>query len=273
MTPLQTHAFLTMTTSAPVLFVSHGAPTLVLEGGPSLERLTELGAKLEGCKAMVVLSPHWRSRGYEISSGPKPGTWHDFYGFPKALYDLEYPAPGQPELAARVAALIPDAQLNPEQPFDHGVWSPLMLMRPQADIPIVQVSMPQQATAQSLYALGQALAPLTREGVALVASGSLTHHLGEVSFGSQLALPHVERFQQWVRDALALSAPEDLLLNPGAHSADFARVHPHDDHYLPLLFALGAVRATDPAVESRRLLVMESPIMHAALSMESYCWN
>jgi 4,5-DOPA dioxygenase extradiol len=167
------------------------------------------------------------------------------------------------------------------------VWSPLILMRPEADIPVVQVSMPIKATPLSMYELGQTLAPLTQKGVALIGSGSLTHNLRDTRFGETRVLDYAQRFQDWVRgilhrvDALqgsthgtatgAAKTAAAALLNPEDHTPDFKRAHPYDDHYLPLLFALGAAHGVEPM--QRKFKVYDSPIMHAALSMESYCWS
>lgn len=255
--------------SAPVIFVSHGAPSLVLEGGPAAARLAELGQNLAACKALVVVSPHWRTAGYEITSGITPGILHDFSGFDRELYSLQYPAEGHVELAEKIASMLPGAVLNAEQPWDHGVWSPLMLMRPDADIPVVQVSMPRHATVQSMLALGQQLAPLAALGVALIGSGSLTHNLRDTRFGQTQALEYAKRFQDWVR--LMLHRPHhqatEALLDPNAHTPDFKLAHPYDDHYLPLLFAWGAA-----GLQSGAPHVYHSPIMHAALSMDAYLW-
>lgn len=255
--------------TAPILFVSHGAPSLVLEGGPAAARLAELGETLNGCAALMVLSPHWRSSGYEVTANRMPGTLHDFSGFDRALYSMQYTAPGQVELAEQIVSLLPGSVLNPDQPWDHGVWSPLMLMRPQADIPVVQVSMPMQASPQSMYELGQRLAPLTRQGVALIGSGSLTHNLRDTRFGQTQALEYAQRFESWVREVL--QQPHEVavqaLTDPAAHTPDFKRAHPYDDHYLPLLFTLGAA-----GLQSMPPHVYGSPIMHAALSMDSYRW-
>lgn len=256
-------------TRAPVIFVSHGAPSLVLEGGPAAARLAEVGQSLAGCKALLVVSPHWRSAGYEITSGPRPGTLHDFSGFDRELYSLQYTAPGHEELAKKIATLLPGSVLNANQPWDHGVWSPLMLMRPDADIPVVQVSMPMQANTHSMLEMGERLAHLLELGVALIGSGSLTHNLRDTRFGQTQALDYAVRFEAWVRDVLLkpYSAAVEALLDPAKYTPDFKRAHPYDDHYLPLLFALGAA-----GLQSGSPDVYSSPIMHAALSMDSYCW-
>ena len=130
----------------PSLFISHGSPMLALEPGASGPALARLAAELPKPKAIVIVSAHWESHELLVSSHAQPATWHDFGGFPRALFEVQYPAPGDPQLAAEVAALLTannlPARLDPQRPFDHGVWVPLSLMYPQADIPVVQVSLP-----------------------------------------------------------------------------------------------------------------------------------
>jgi 4,5-DOPA dioxygenase extradiol len=137
------------------------------------------------------MSPHWMSRGLEVMAALQPETWHDFGGFPRVLYSLQYPAPGAPLLAQQVAQLLQAAGqqpvLNPERPMDHGAWVPLMHLFPQADVPVVQLSLPADADAAAVYALGQALRPLRDAGVLLVGSGSMTHNLRDFVTGKAAA--------------------------------------------------------------------------------------
>ncbi|MGH8465614.1 MAG: dioxygenase family protein, partial [Pseudomonas sp.] len=136
----------------PSLFISHGSPMLALQPGASGPALKNLAALLPRPKAIVMVSAHWESRELLVSSHAQPQTWHDFGGFPAALFAVQYPAPGEPQLAQRVAGLLGnaglEARLDPQRPFDHGVWVPLSLMYPQADIPVVQVSLPSQLGPQ-----------------------------------------------------------------------------------------------------------------------------
>lgn len=249
--------------SSPILFVSHGAPSLLLENGVAADQLRLMGQRLDGLDALLVVSPHWRTSQFEIASGARPGTWHDFYGFPPALYDLHYPAHGAPGLAEQLAQHDARYTLNATQPWDHGVWSPLIIMRPQADIPVLQLSMPASLTHPQAFDWGVRLAQWCPPSVGIVASGSLTHNLSDVQFGATRQAPYALRFESWVRQRVA-ECDESALVNP--QHPDYLRAHPHDDHYLPLLIALGAARGRDaPNVYS-------SPILHGVLSMESYCW-
>ncbi|PNB33444.1 class III extradiol ring-cleavage dioxygenase, partial [Pseudomonas sp. FW305-131] len=130
----------------PSLYISHGSPMLALEPGASGPALARLAAEIPKPKAIVIVSAHWESNELLVSGNPQPETWHDFGGFPKALFEVQYPAPGDPRLAAEVAELLKTAgfaaRIDSNRPFDHGVWVPLSLMYPLADIPIVQVSLP-----------------------------------------------------------------------------------------------------------------------------------
>lgn len=229
----------------PSLFISHGSPMLALQPGASGPALKNLAAQLPRPKAIVMVSAHWESRELLVSSHPQPQTWHDFGGFPAALFAVQYPAPGEPQLAQRVAGLLGnaglEAQLDPQRPFDHGVWVPLSLMYPQADIPVVQVSLPSQMGPQLQLQVGQALSELRTDGILLIGSGSITHNLGELDWhaGPESVEPWALAFRDWMIEKLAT---DDMpALNDYRRQAPFAvRNHPSDEHLLPLYFARGA---------------------------------
>ena len=212
--------------------------------GPVLQRWgAHLRSRYPQLRGVVILSPHWMSRGLEVMAALKPDTWHDFGGFPRALYSLQYPAPGAPQLAQQVAQLLQAAgqapQLNPERPFDHGAWVPLMHLFPQADVPVVQLSLPVDAGPAAVYALGQALRPLREAGVLLIGSGSMTHNLRDFMTGNRAGLDYVQAFSRWIEGRIHDHDTAALL--DWQHQAPQAlRAHPSDDHFLPLFFALGA---------------------------------
>lgn len=170
-------------TTLPALFVSHGAPTLAIEPGLAGAQLRALGSLLDRPRAIVVVSPHWMTRGVAVTASERPETIHDFGGFPRALYDLQYPAPGSPALALRIQRRLSsagvEARLDAQRGLDHGAWVPLLHLYPEADIPTLQVSMPYDADEAGALRLGRALAPLSSEGVLIIGSGSLTHNLYE----------------------------------------------------------------------------------------------
>jgi 4,5-DOPA dioxygenase extradiol len=229
----------------PSLFISHGSPMLALQPGASGPALARLAAELPRPKAIVIVSAHWESQELLVASQPKPETWHDFGGFPAELFAVQYPAPGEPELAAKVAELLTKsglpARLDPKRPFDHGVWVPLSLMYPQADIPVVQVSLPSRLGPELQNRVGKALATLREQDILLIGSGSITHNLRELDWhaGPESVEPWALAFRDWVVEKLASN--DEAALHDYRRQAPFAvRSHPSDEHLLPLYFARGA---------------------------------
>jgi 4,5-DOPA dioxygenase extradiol len=229
----------------PSLFISHGSPMLALEPGASGPALARLAAELPRPKAIVLVSAHWESQELLVSGNPQPETWHDFGGFPPELFAVQYPAPGQPELAAHVVDLLQadglQARIDAKRPFDHGVWVPLSLMYPHADIPVVQVSLPSRQGPALQTRVGHALASLREQGVLLIGSGSITHNLRELDWhaGPESVEPWAKTFRDWVIDKLA--AGDEAALHDYRQQAPYAvRSHPSDEHLLPLYFARGA---------------------------------
>lgn len=229
----------------PSLFISHGSPMLALEPGASGPALAKLAADLPRPNAIVVVSAHWESQHLLLTAGEHPQTWHDFGGFPAALYAVQYPAPGAPALAEKIAQQLNQAglpaQLDTQRPFDHGTWVPLSLMYPQADIPVLELSLPSRLGPELQTRVGRALAGLREQGILLIGSGSITHNLGEVDWraGPEVITPWAKAFRDWVVEKLAANDEEALhhyrLLAPNA-----ARNHPSEEHLLPLFFARGA---------------------------------
>ncbi|NBF03739.1 dioxygenase [Pseudomonas sp. Fl5BN2] len=229
----------------PSLFISHGSPMLALEPGASGPALARLAAELPRPKAILVVSAHWESADLRISSHPHPETWHDFGGFPAALFAVQYPAPGDPELAAHVLELLKadglPAQLDSQRPFDHGTWVPLSLIYPQADIPVVQLSLPSRQGPALQTRVGHALASLREQGVLLIGSGSITHNLRELDWraGPESIEPWAKAFRDWMIEKL--TANDEAALHDYRQLAPHAvRSHPSDEHLLPLYFARGA---------------------------------
>lgn len=229
----------------PSLFISHGSPMLALEPGASGPALARLAAELPRPRAILVVSAHWESSDLRVSCNPHPETWHDFGGFPAALFAVQYPAPGDPELAAQVVELLQaeglPAQLDSQRPFDHGTWVPLSLMYPQADIPVVQLSLPSRLGPALQTRIGHALASLREQGVLLIGSGSITHNLRDLDWhaGPESVEPWAKAFRDWMIDKLA--ANDQAALHDYRQQAPNAvRSHPSDEHLLPLYFARGA---------------------------------
>lgn len=252
---------------APALFISHGSPMFAVEPGRLGPRLAELGSRLGDVEAILVVSPHWQTRDVRVSVSAAPATIHDFGGFPQALYDLRYPAPGAPALARKVAALLSGAGFlvdETERGLDHGAWVPLLHLRPQADIPVFQVSMPHDLDAAAALQLGAALRPLREEGVVIVGSGSLTHNLSEFFHGAREDL-YARRFAAWAREQLA-ARNLDALLQYRALAPHAERAHPTEEHFLPLLVAVGAGGGDEPleAIDGGT---------DGVLAMDSFAWG
>jgi 4,5-DOPA dioxygenase extradiol len=218
---------------------------LALQPGASGPALARLAAEMPKPRAIVIVSAHWESNELLVSGNPHPDTWHDFGGFPQALFEVQYPAPGDPLLATEVVELLENAGLpahiDAKRPFDHGVWVPLSLMYPQADIPIVQVSLPTRGGPPLQTRVGQALAGLREQGVLLIGSGSITHNLRELDWhaGPESVEPWAREFRDWM--VKKLEAKDEAALHDYRQQAPNAvRNHPSDEHLLPLYFARGA---------------------------------
>ncbi|MCM2347401.1 MAG: dioxygenase [Acidovorax soli] len=270
-TSASTASHVSSTTFVPALFVSHGAPLFALDAGETGPALTrwgqELRAQFPALRGVVVMSPHWMARTPQVMTGPQPATWHDFGGFPPALYQLQYPAPGAPALAQEVLALLQaagvPAQGDAQRPFDHGAWVPLMHLFPEADLPVVQVALPVSAGPAEVYAMGAALRGLRSQGVLVLGSGSMTHNLGEFFGGAREPAPYVIEFSRWIESALERG---DLkaLLNYRSLAPHAERAHPTEDHFLPLFFALGA------AGDDWRANYLSREVMYSMLAMDAF---
>jgi len=255
----------------PALYVSHGAPLFAVDAGETGPALTrwgkELRAQFPALRGVVVMSPHWMARTPQVMTGPQPATWHDFGGFPPALYQLQYPAPGAPALAQEVLDLLQAAgvaaQGDAQRPFDHGAWVPLMHLFPEADLPVVQVALPVGAGPAEVYALGAALRGLRSQGVLVVGSGSMTHNLAEFFGGAREPAPYVIAFSRWIESALERGDMK-ALLNYRSLAPHAERAHPTEDHFLPLFFALGA------AGDDLRANYLSREVMYSMLAMDAF---
>ncbi|WP_321507725.1 class III extradiol ring-cleavage dioxygenase [uncultured Methanoregula sp.] len=231
----------------PVLFVSHGAPTLPLEPDvPAHRFLAGLGNRFQNIAAVLCISAHWNTTRPAVNSIQKPPTIHDFSGFPSELYRIRYPAEGNPGLARRIAGLVEAAGLpcdtDTARGLDHGAWVPLMLIFPEAGIPVIQLSIQDHLDPARHLALGAAIASLRHEGVLIIGSGGAVHPLGDPVLALGEGIPTDSRaalFSEWLNRAVTSGDTESLLryrdLAPSAIHAQ-----PYPDHFMPLLTALGA---------------------------------
>lgn len=237
-----------MPTSMPVLFVAHGAPTLAVDQQAGAD-FRAWAAVLPRPKAVLVFSAHWETLGFAFG---ETTTHHkliyDFGGFPEALYRIQYPAPGDPWLADEVESRLGmmERQINRSQRgLDHGVWVPMLHMWPEADVPVLQMTMPRVLSNADLYDLGRRLAPLRDDGIMIIGSGTLTHNLGEFRPDyNESPLAWAVDFDQWVASTL-MQRDTEALLNWEQRAPHARQNHPTPEHFRPLLIALGAARVDE----------------------------
>jgi 4,5-DOPA dioxygenase extradiol len=251
---------------SPTIFLSHGSPALILESSPSRQFLDTLSTRLGDPRAIVCVSAHWETVDVGVNLSPNPATIHDFHGFPEELYRKQYPAPGEPALGNRILGLLRDAGIkaagDTQRGIDHGAWSPLSLIYPNAQIPVVEVSVqPHRDTAHHL-AVGRALAPLRNEDILIVGSGSATHNLREIG----RSVPHAMAFEAWLCEAVAEGRIDDLV-HAEQRSPGFLRNHPTPEHFLPLFAPLGA------AEENARAGILNRHFEYGSLSMAAFLWT
>lgn len=235
--------------AVPTAFIGHGAPTTAIDpvkGAP----LATWGSALQkrgDLRAMLVVSAHWETAVPTLGSVERRPLMYDFSGFPRPLYEIQYPAPGAPVVRDRVRALLDASPPNdaPTRPLDHGVWTPLVHMFPDAARPVLQLSLPRTLDARGLFELGRSLAPLRREGVWIVGSGNITHNLGRVAFrekGDGPTEAWAADFDAWIADHID-RWDVDPLLDARAKAPAYTTNHPTDEHFRPLYVALGAAAA------------------------------
>jgi 4,5-DOPA dioxygenase extradiol len=257
MSPLQSLGNLTSNFSAtdnmPVLFLGHGSPMNAIEENEFVTGFRNVGASIMKPKAILCISAHWETRGTFVTAMPNPETIHDFEGFPKALFDVEYPAPGSPELAATTKQLITKTEVSLTETWglDHGCWSVIKHLYPAADVPIIQMSLDYTKPPQYHYDLAKELAALRNKGILIVGSGNLVHNLRMVAwdqlttsgFGYDWAIEASNKMKQYITEGT-----HDKLINYKAQGKAFDLAIPSPDHYLPLLYTL-AIQAPNDQVQ------------------------
>ncbi len=251
----------------PAVFVSHGSPMTALENGPYAQALVAFGNSVNP-QAILVISAHWEEPGIRIASGARPELIYDFGGFPRALYELKYEAPGSPEVAAEVAAELKragfDTTLDPGRSWDHGVWVPMRLMFPEARIPVVEISLP-MTTIEQLHKVGHALGGFRAKGVLVAGSGGIVHNLRTMNWRDKNAPVDswALEFQTWVKQRIERGELATLF--------DYEKQAPHaalavptPEHFAPLFPVLGA------AGKSPKLHPIFEGIEHANMSMFTF---
>lgn len=233
----------------PLLFLGHGSPMNAVDDSPFRRGWQAMAATLPRPRAVLCVSAHWETPGVRVTSADRPETIHDFHGFPRRLFDVVYPAPGDPHLAQNVARRLQpvQAELDPRRGLDHGAWAVLVAMFPQADVPIVQLSLDTRRPASDHYDLARELAPLREQGVLVVASGNVVHNLRAADWGHAGGFPWAVQFDAELRRRIAQRDHAALIdynrLGDGARLAI-----PTPEHYLPLLYAL-AMQQDDEQVQ------------------------
>lgn len=256
----------------PSLFVPHGAPTFALAPGAAGAALQAKANQLPRPRAIIIVSAHWDTAIPTVSLADKLETIHDFWGFPDALYQMRYPASGCREAAEEVISAIRDAGLpvatDASRGLDHGAWVPLRLMYPEADIPVVPLSLQSHGGPEAAFRLGQALAPLAAKGFLIIGSGSITHNLRDYqqAWRSSQTPAYIREFAEWLAACLERN---DLasLLDYRRLAPEAVRAHPSDEHLLPFYVALGAAGAT---VEFERF---HQGIDDYVIAMDAYAFH
>ncbi|QUS61128.1 class III extradiol ring-cleavage dioxygenase [Synechocystis sp. PCC 7338] len=258
-------------TRLPTIFISHGAPSLILEKDQTTEFFAELGRKISQPEGIICISAHWESPEPLVAFNPQCQTIHDFLGFPEALYQLQYSATGSEVFANQAIAALKfagfAAKLHPLRGFDHGVWVPLKLMYPEANIPVIQLSLQPNQNAEYHWKMGQALQDLRQKGILILASGSATHDLQGFRHYPKDADPldYALSFDQWLVDAIE-NGNHQALLNYKQTAPEAQRNHPTAEHLLPLFVAMGAATQSP----GKRI---HHGFTYGTLSMAAFQWE
>lgn len=253
------------TYTVPPVFFAHGSPMLAVSNTPAHRFLKSFAASFPVIRGIVILSAHWETEGLRLSAPGPLRTIHDFRGFPPNLYEMSYPVSAEPDLVSTVQSLLLKSghvvELDASWGLDHGAWVPLSLAFPKAEIPVAAISLPRGSAAQTIHALGTALAPLSERGILLVGSGSTTHNLQEVAPQDSPVPNWATAFDSWLDEgleAMSIDYFADLSKAP-----NFRLNHPTDEHLLPLFFPFGAGRAAKPSL-------MHRSYEYGSLSMSYY---
>jgi 4,5-DOPA dioxygenase extradiol len=256
---------------SPSVFISHGAPTLPIDPSMPSGEFASFAARFARPRSILMLSAHWGTAQPVASIAKQPETIHDFHGFPRQLYEIQYRAPGNPELGKEAALLLGQAGIASsvaEHGLDHGAWVPMLLMFPDAGIPVAQLSIQPRLDPAHHYRVGRALRALREDGVMIIGSGQITHNLRTADFGARPedADPRVTEFTDWFEDKLTQRDIEALL--DYRHQAPHAvLMHPTDEHLLPVFGALGA------ASDDYELGIQSLGTFQKTLAMTNYIFD
>ena len=242
--------FLSSTEKMPVLFLGHGSPMNAITGNEFTEGWRDIGKTLPKPNAILCVSAHWETRGTYVTAMDRPETIHDFGGFPEELYEVQYPAPGSPDLAQEIKNLVKrtDVGLDEKWGLDHGCWSVVRYLYPKADIPVIQMSLDYSKSPQYHYDLAKELMPLRKRGVLIIGSGNMVHNLSmviwdkidEPGFGYDWAIEANEKMKKFI-----LADDHKSLIDYKSQGRAFALAIPSPEHFLPLLYSLSLKEANE----------------------------
>ncbi len=252
----------------PVLFIGHGSPMNVLSGNEWTQKVLAFGKTLNRPDGVVMISAHWLTEGVKIHSSPQPKTIHDFRGFPKELYEIEYQAPSNLALAQKILELIPDAKITTDWGYDHGTWGVLKFLRPEADVPVIPISINANSTSEDLYQLGQRLKVLKEQNILIIGSGNVVHNLREIDFNEKAEnFPWAVNFDEKVKELTIKGDLRNLINLPKNENAVFTKAHPTSEHWAPYIVCLGA------ADHVSNVNWIYEGLQNGSISMRSAQWN
>jgi len=257
-----------ITEKMPVLFLGHGSPMNAIEENEFVSGFRKVGSEISKPNAILCISAHWETRGTFVTAMQNPPTIHDFGGFPKALFDVQYPAPGSPELANETKALIKKTEVGLDHKWglDHGAWSVIKHLYPNADVPVIQMSLDYSQTPQYHYELARELSSLRKKGVLIIGSGNMVHNLGMVewsklntdNYGFDWALEAREKMKSFI-----LNGDHKSLINYKSQGKPFELAIPTPEHYLPLLYTLALKE------ENEKITLFNDKAVGGSLTMTS----
>jgi 4,5-DOPA dioxygenase extradiol len=268
LTQLKQYADGQRTERMPILFIGHGSPMNAILDNAYSQSWNQLGKQLPKPKAILSISAHWITRGTQVTDSPHPETIHDFGGFPQALFDAQYPAPGTPMLANETTKLVHSTTVAPsnEWGLDHGTWSVLKPMYPLADIPVYQLSIDYWQSPEYHYKIGQELQKLREKGVLIMGSGNVVHNLRKLQWNSNTPYDWALEFDNWLKNAL-VNGDHQSILNFQQLGALAKEAHPTYDHFLPLLYILGLLQPNEKPT------FFNETFDAASISMRSVVWG
>lgn len=248
----------------PVLFVGHGSPTNAIEDNDYTKSWEKIAREIPKPKAILAVSAHWYTNGSKVTDDANPKMVYDMYGFPEEMYKIEYKAKGAPELAHLTKSLITrDVKIDNSWGYDHGTWSVLCKMYPEADIPVYQLSVDSGAAAEVHFQIGQEISALRDKGVLIFGSGNVVHNLSKISWGMDGGHPWAVDFDNYIKDRIIKKQYQDVVnYKTAGKSSELAFYTP--DHFYPLLYVLGASKEDD------KLSIFNNSCSMGSLSMTSY---